>query len=675
MAEQLYSSNPLIRGAEVINYFKEQGRPLSEKEIERAIIDNEFARELVKTGKISLAERGRLRTQARDNLRSREPLSELKGIGYLKDYDITADAALQNDNDEINGKQKSDIERYRRDVRFSIDEGTLPGIRGDINEELQQRIRDRRSQIAEDRYSKPDGKKRKVYEPAKPGFDYENITLAPASGGRGTTAQQILGATRASDAARAERQAMQNEVKKMVAADQARLTDAGRQKRDLNNMIAAIAAGRESDRMPVNRVLSNPNSLFGAPPVTAQAVEMVSTEPPFLAPGGGVVGYVDQNLSWDDKSFLGGEPDSSYGVNRLGKITTRELAAMSTPAYISQFGGMGAQQFIDNFSMPNEFGKQVAIDAPLELTNFVQRLRQTAGQNVLPTTFSDIRSARDLDDAVKNAISSITAKNEKLYLPKPKAGTRQAQNIFVRPNEAGVLEVLNKMDYDDSEKRYLAMALNQIQQARSNNVNAAQKYAYLTRQPIQGPRRANFYTGAGETIDEMMGRSSRIDLQQDSRMRVDNDASIGALPTDKPGGQQKSLLRRGPFYNRATGELRGPIKTREHNMKSLNAERQRRLSSGDPMTRDEYVAKVQDTREKQVQNYVAQVRESRDRKRRAQKEQDIKNRIGLPPAEPTVPRSIGYGDDLRQVQQAADEQSSDMALSELIRRQRLRRGA
>ena len=110
-------------------------------------------------------------------------------------------------------------------------------------------------------------------------------------------------------------------------------------------------------------------------------------------------------------------------------------------------------------------------------------------------------------------------------------------------------------------------------------------------------------------------------------------------------------------------------------MKSLNAERQRRLSSGDPMTRDEYVAKVQDTREKQVQNYVAQVRESRDRKRRAQKEQDIKNRIGLPPAEPTVPRSIGYGDDLRQVQQAAGEQSSDMALSELIRRQRLRRGA
>lgn len=672
MAEQLYSSNPLIRGAEVINYFKEQGRPLSEKEIERAIIDNEFARELVKTGKISLAERGRLRTQARDNLRSREPLSELKGIGYLKDYDITADAALQNDNDEINGKQKSDIERYRRDVRFSIDEGTLPGIRGDINEELQQRIRDRRAQIAEDRYSKPDGKKRKVYEPAKPGFDYENITLAPASGGRGTTTQQILDATRASDAAQAEREAMQNEVKKMVAADQARLTDAGRQKRDLNNMIAAIAAGRESDRMPVNRVLSQPGLLTGSPPVTANAVQLVSTEPPFLAPGGGVVGYADQNL----QSFLGGVPDDDLMASKLGMLTNEELAAMSNPDYLKKYRGMRAQKFIDNFNIPNQYGKQVAIDAPLELTNFVQRLRQTAGQNVLPTTFTDIRSASELDMAVANAVNAIAAKNQKLYLPKPKEGTRKATNMFVRPNEAGVLEVLNKMDYDDSEKRYLAMALDQLQQARSNQVNAAQKYAYFKRQPLQGPadpRKGQLFTGAGEAIDEF--RNSRIDLQQDSRMRVDDDASIGALPTDKPGGQQKSLLRRGPFYNRATGELRGPIKTREHNMKSLNAERQRRLSSGDPMTRDEYVAKVQDTREKQVQNYVAQVRESRDRKRRAQKEQDIKNRIGLPPAEPTVPRSIGYGDDLRQVQQAAGEQSSDMALSELIRRQRLRRGA
>ena len=110
-------------------------------------------------------------------------------------------------------------------------------------------------------------------------------------------------------------------------------------------------------------------------------------------------------------------------------------------------------------------------------------------------------------------------------------------------------------------------------------------------------------------------------------------------------------------------------------MESLNAKRQQMQLSGNPMTREEYVAGVQDIRDKQVQNYVTQVRASRDQKRRTQKQQDVLNRRGMLPAEPTVPSSVGYGDDLRQVQQAAADQTSDMALSELIRRQRSRRGA
>ena len=50
---QRYSDNPLIRGAEVINHFREQGRGLTEKQIERAIIDNAYARELVQSGQIT----------------------------------------------------------------------------------------------------------------------------------------------------------------------------------------------------------------------------------------------------------------------------------------------------------------------------------------------------------------------------------------------------------------------------------------------------------------------------------------------------------------------------------------------------------------------------------------------------------------------------------------------
>lgn len=672
MSEQRYSKNPLIKGAEVIAHFQNRENPLTEDEIVKIITDREVARQAIQEGRITKKERYRLIEQAKENLRSREPLSELKNLGYAQEYDVTADAALQNDNEELNSKKQSDNQRYRRNVQLLTEDGTTPGIRGDIDSRLERIIKDRRNQIKRDKDKKQDGIRRQVYEPAKSGFDYENITLAPASGTRGTAAEQILGATRARDAARAERQAMQNEVKKMIAADQARLTDAGREKRDLNNMIAAIAAGRESDRMPVNRVLSQPGLLTGAPPVTAQAVQLVSSAPPFLAPGGGVVGYADQNL----KSFLGGVPDDELIANKLGMRTNEELAAMKEAEYIRQYGGMGAQQFIENYNTPSQYGKQPKIDATLELSNFVQRLRQVAGQNVLPTTFSDIRSASDLDLAVSNAVKAVSDEDQKLYLKKPQEGTTKAANIYVRPNEAGVLEVLNKMRYNDSEQRYLAMALDQIQQARSNQVNAAQKYAYFTRQPIQGPadpRKGLLFTGAGEAIDEFKGK--RIDLQQDSKMRVDDDASIGALLTDKPGSQQKSLLRRGPFYSRQTGETRGPIKTREHNMEALNAERQRRQNTDNPMTRDEYVAGVQDTREKQVQNYVTQVRASRDRKRRAQQQQDIVNRRGLPPADPTLPSAAGYGEELRQVQQAAADQSSDMTFSDLIRRQRLRRGA
>ena len=683
---QRYSDNPLIRGAEVINHFREQDRGLTEKQIERAIIDNAYARELVQSGQITKQERGRLRAQASDNLRQREPLSELKGLGFAQEYDVTADAALENDNEELSLKKQTDDQRYRRDIQLATGEGTLPGIRGDINvkpneagvlgvldkAKLQERIKARRAQIAEDRYKKPDGIRRKVYEPAQSGFDYEDVALAPASGVRGTTAQQILGATRAGDAARSERQAMQDEVKKMIAADEARLTDEGRKKRIINEIIASGAYVKENLRSPVNRVLTQPGLLTGAPPVTADALQLVSTAPPFLAPGGGVVGYADQNL----QSFLGGVPDDVVLANKLGMRTNAELAAMSKPDYVQKFGGLTGQQFIDNFNTPGENGKQVTIDAPLELSNFVQKLRQMAGLNVLPTTFSDIRTASELDTAVTNAVGSLQANKKNLFLAKPQQGTEQAANIYVKPNEAGVLEVLDKMRYEDSEKRYLAMALDQLQQARSNQVNAAQKYAYFTRQPMQGPadpRRGTMFTGAGEAIDEFQG--ARINLQQDSRMRVDGDASIGALPTDKPASQQRSLLRRGPFYDRKSGETRGPIKTREYNMESLNAKRQQMQLSGNPMTREEYIAGVQDIRDKQVQNYVTQVRASRDQKRRTQKQQDVLNRRGMLPAEPTVPSSVGYGDDLRQVQQAAADQTSDMALSELIRRQRSRRGA
>lgn len=146
---------------------------------------------------------------------------------------------------------------------------------------------------------------------------------------------------------------------------------------------------------------------------------------------------------------------------------------------------------------------------------------------------------------------------------------------------------------------------------------------------------------------------------------------------------------------------RGPIRAREHNMAQLEETRQNRSNKNNPMTRDEYVGRVQDTREKQIQNYVAQVRESRDLQRRANSAsaiisslppaarrsryprgsevrdtqvklnseitEDLQNMAGQAPADPKVQFATGYGSELAQVQQAASTQSSDMQLSDLIR--------
>lgn len=114
-------------------------------------------------------------------------------------------------------------------------------------------------------------------------------------------------------------------------------------------------------------------------------------------------------------------------------------------------------------------------------------------------------------------------------------------------------------------------------------------------------------------------------------------------------------------------QARGPIRTREHNMAQLEETRLNRSDTKNPMTREEYVGKVEETREKQLQNYVAQVRATRDNRKRNQIKRDIRNRVGNPPADPKVQFATGYGPELTQVQQAASAQASDMQLSDLIR--------
>ena len=79
---------------------------------------------------------------------------------------------------------------------------------------------------------------------------------------------------------------------------------------------------------------------------------------------------------------------------------------------------------------------------------------------------------------------------------------------------------------------------------------------------------------------------------------------------------------------------------------------------------------VTETRRLQVNNIVAEERAKRAAAERQQKEADIAARVGSPPS---LRKTYGDGDAIRQVEDDARRQSEDMALSDLIRDIRRRR--
>ena len=79
---------------------------------------------------------------------------------------------------------------------------------------------------------------------------------------------------------------------------------------------------------------------------------------------------------------------------------------------------------------------------------------------------------------------------------------------------------------------------------------------------------------------------------------------------------------------------------------------------------------VTETRRLQVNNIVAEERAKRASADRQQKEADIAGLVGSPP---TLRKTYGDGDAIRQVEDDARRQSEDMALSDLIRDIRRRR--
>ena len=555
MSEQRYSKNPLIKGAEVIAHFQNKENPLSEDELVEIITNRDVARRAVQEGKITKKERYRLIEQAKQNLANREAISELQGIKYLEMPDISADANKINEIEAHLEKKQSPADRYKRQDRYMRGESTTPLILGGIddNKGINDLIKAEKESIRR----KPadigaygeGGARRVLREPAglRYGADYRDIVRAPARAG---ISSGLIGGIRESvssdNAARAERKAMQDAVRQMIAADQANISDAGRQLRQFHDAVARGQAAR-LDAFGYQTTGQYPY----IPKVTADAVELVSTKPPFLAPGGGVVGYADQNL----ESFIGGLSDADLVNRELGLRTRQQLMKMTDAEYRAAYGGMGAQQFIDNYSTLGE-NMSVApqIDITLETTNFVNKLRdmEKQGFNVTDASRTNIRSAAELDDIINllrqraslGELKNTKGEPRKMYLSKPiRNDKKEKKSVYADQEKFGVLEVLDAMGYRDGEKRYLAMALDQIQQARRNKVNEQSKRAYLTRQRTQGPVRPHFYFDEAEAVD---GKASFIPLEQlDRKFAVGGgDASAAALQGNTDALKQSSLSGR-----------------------------------------------------------------------------------------------------------------------------------
>ena len=554
-------ADALISSEKVIEHFRNQGRPLDSAEVVQIITNPKFAREAIQSGQITKKERNALVRQARENLAKRENKSELKGVGFYDNPDLTVDAALQNDIDAVLEKRKTDSQRYRAQEDYLTREPTTPLITGGVKDadvlvkEARQKIKEKPKDIGA--YGEG-GATRILREPAGlyEGGDYRDIAVAPQGSVRNRgLIGGIQGALSADSSAREELERMRSLSRKMIEADEARITPAGRGLRQLNNLLEA----KRREEVALKGPLTSGTYPLTLKEVITQAIPVQGPTGPITF--GGPAGYTDPAQT----RLLGNEQDL---INReLGLRTRAQQAAMTDAAYLSAYGGMGAQQFIDNYAMPGEFSKQMPnIDITLETTNLVNKLRERGdlGFDVVGSGVTNVRSASELDTiisrlrqaAAEDKLRTKGNKKRTIRLDKPTNEGRSPKRNLVADQEAfGVLELLNELDYGEGEKRKLAMALDVMQQARMNKVNASSKQAYFTRRPdarldvggrLQGPvdnRQGQMIFDSAEAID---GRFVSIPLQQAERKFAvgGDDASIGALKGQGNAQTQAALSGR-----------------------------------------------------------------------------------------------------------------------------------
>lgn len=339
------------------------------------------------------------------------------------------------------------------------------------------------------------------------------------------------------------------------------------------------------------------------------------------------------------------------------------------------------------------YGDYPQVDITGQSTEFAKRVRNSGlvDPSVVP---QDVRSIDEFQKAV-DAISAITAEKGTRMYRRAEVGdvnTKKmtTKNIQSDPSMVGPAEVMNKLRYTPAQEQAFAQSLYQAEVSRNSGINSNRSAEYFGRGAVApGPKDAIVFSAA-EAINPREGEANVARIQGGQTIEG-GDIKAAFRNLSEPGARQPFIGQvegQAPRVERFVGagignlptdQIPGALRSQAADREKVKAERQLR-KSGKPVS----PARIQRAAEgmidegtlgrNTVKAQLTKERAVRDNKARNQRAFNIRTRTGAPPSEPrSGPTSVGYGDDLRKVQNDAREQSSDMALSDMIRRRRMGR--
>lgn len=349
-------------------------------------------------------------------------------------------------------------------------------------------------------------------------------------------------------------------------------------------------------------------------------------------------------------------PNSANMLNAPTRESSTQFVARLTPDY--KEGG-------------KVFGDYPQTDITGATTLFADRVRglEAGGFKKAAAMPANIRSIDEFDRTI-NMIREEGLKRGKKFYDQERTDTGVTST---RTNDPGPQAVLNFLRYTPAEQEQLAGALYQLDSARRSSVNQNPDSLYFTRTGPRG-RMEDVTFDAPEAISPREGaarigkftRGERIEGQQVSEA-LRGLSPEAAMPfKGEVAGEKQPILRETKVPTEKSPGRKGP----EYIRQIRNARGQNKTAED-----------IEQTRRLQINNIVAEERAKRDDIKQAERQQERRIRgknvtgenetLGTPP---TLRKMYGDASMQRQVEDDARRQSQDMALSDLIRSIRSRRG-